>query len=883
MAKSTKKKFLSFLNLLILFVLFCCLYGCGNSESTPVPCTGTDCPPAKAGSLTLSISSSVTYGTPATATAILKDANGALVQNAVVTFKADTSLVTFTPASATALTDVNGTASVTLNAASSSSEGAIYITASAPVTTAGTTTTITSSPVGIAVHGKSDLSSLTLSVTSSVVTFGTPVTATATLSDADGDLLQNAVVTFTAGGSLVAFTPTSASVLTNASGVASVILNAASIDSTGATSITASAQLDTSTTITSKPVGIAVNGASVALGTLTLGSPSISSYGTSSVSVPVLIGGAPATVPISVTFTSACVANGKAALSSPVTSNAVTGIANSTYKDNNCNSGSDLITASVIGGATASATITVVPPTTNNIQFVSATPAIIGTKTAGAATLSKSSVVKFKVVDSSNNGKAGVLVNFSILPASAPGGITFSPASATSDADGYVTTMVTSGTVPTPLWVVATVDGTSIKSQSNELTITTGLPTQDFFSLSVNIYNPECWSYDGVFDPITIIASDRLGNPIPDGTAINFITEGAQITPASCTTTGGTCTVNFVCSEYRPIDGRVTILAYAVGEKSFIDTNANNSYDSGETYYDIGDPYIDANKNFKWDSGEQYISSETSGSSACVAQSPATIDPTSYWNALSKTNTCTGKWGQNYVRRDAVIALSGSNAYITAPHTVDMASSCTASFSRMLFDENDNPMPAGTTVASANNDVYYHVDGQDPGTATVSITGTPVLNTNNLGGTPITIKVAAGTDCTSLPVLQYPQGNVDVVVTTPKGHISTIPFTVTGTTTTIIPDLTLAADSTSVRTGADTSITATIKDQFGYPVAAGQTVTFSITTNNSGGSLSKTSATTNISGVATSNYTGGTTPGVSDTVTASLGSSSDTVVISVTP
>jgi len=41
MAKSTKKKFLSFLNLLILFVLFCCLSGCGNKEDKITPTTGS--------------------------------------------------------------------------------------------------------------------------------------------------------------------------------------------------------------------------------------------------------------------------------------------------------------------------------------------------------------------------------------------------------------------------------------------------------------------------------------------------------------------------------------------------------------------------------------------------------------------------------------------------------------------------------------------------------------------------------------------------------------------------------------------------------------------------------------------------------------------------
>jgi hypothetical protein len=621
--------------------------------------------------------------------------------------------------------------------------------------------------------------SLTLSVTSNVVSFGTPVTATATLRDVNGALVPNAVITFAATSDLVTFIPTSATALTNTSGVASVSLNAASIDSTGATSITASTELTsggTTSTVTSTPVGIAVNGAAVTIQSLTLSQPSISAYGSSGVNAVVWINGATATVPISVAFTSACVGSGKATLTTPVTT--IAGTATSTYKDNACASGTDTITASVTG-ATASATITVAIPATNNMQFVSATPSIIGTQTAGAATLPKSSLVKFKVVDINNNGKAGVLVDFSLVPTNAPGGITFSPASATSDANGEVTTSVTSGTVPTPLWVVAKVHATpSILSQSNTLTITTGLPTQNFFSLSNQTDNIEGWAYDGITSALTIIASDRLGNPIPDGTAINFITEGGQIVPASCTTTSGTCSVTFKSAALRPANGRVTILAYALGEESFVDSNGNNSYDLGETFYNLGDPFIDADKSGLWNAGETYIPLNL-GSSACATQPGGGALP--YVNVPSKQNTCNGVWGgQNYVRRSAVIVLSGSDASI-APTTVTMplpAVSCREDFPNLILtDVNGNAMPAGTTVSTSNNQVYYvPFGGVGSAKATVSITGgTPVIKTLN-SGTPITLTVEA--DCTGGTIVTKPTGTVNVVVTTPKGTITTIPITV---------------------------------------------------------------------------------------------------------
>jgi hypothetical protein len=716
MTKSINIKFSRPLLLLIFFILFCCLSGCGGSKDETGTGTGTGATTTDLSSLTLSVPSSVTFGTPVTATAIVRDATGALANGAVVTFAAtDTTLVAFTP-STTALTDVNGTASVNLSAASTGSAGATYITASASITTNGTAEIITSTPVGIS-----------------------------------------------------------------------------------------------------------IGAAKVTLGALTFGSSSISSYGTSSVSIPVLIGGSAATVPISVAFTSPCVSAGKATLISPVMSNVGTGIATSTYKDNNCNAGTDVITATVTGG-TVSATITVIPPTANNMQFVSATPSIIGTSTAGAATLPKSSLVEFKVVDGNNNGVPGVLVDFSRLPAGLLGGVTLTPTSATSDANGVVSTSLTSGTVPTPVWVVATVHNTpSILSQSNTLTITTGLPTQNFFSLAVSTHNIEGWLYDGVPTTLTIIASDRLGEPVPDGTAINFITEGCQIYPASCTTTNGTCTVTFRSSEYRPMgettlvnpngavaalkydgitpitidhdttigpalfvqNGRVTMLAYALGEESFVDSNGNNMLDPGETFYDLGDLFLDSNENGTWDSNtsqpnilEQYISYPlAAGTKACGTHigggAAVTAYPPDYVDVPSKQNTCDGVWGLNYVRRSQIIILSSSHPRIS--QDTFHISSCLQTFPFWLMDENYNPMPAGTAVTITNNHIsFIPATATTPTLAAVSVGGTPVVDTTHAGGTVVNLIVDGGTTCTGVGPIPLPVGSVDIVITTPKGLVTNV-------------------------------------------------------------------------------------------------------------
>jgi hypothetical protein len=85
---------------------------------------------------------------------------------------------------------------------------------------------------------------------------------------------------------------------------------------------------------------------------------------------------------------------------------------------------------------------------------------------------------------------------------------------------------------------------------------------------------------------VTARLSDHFHNPVPDGTAVYFTTNGGAIQP-SCTTVGGACTVNWISQNPRPQNGpisllgRPTILVYAIGEESFVDANGNGVADAG--------------------------------------------------------------------------------------------------------------------------------------------------------------------------------------------------------------------------------------------------------------------------------------------------------------
>ena len=92
-----------------------------------------------------------------------------------------------------------------------------------------------------------DNSSITLTSTSNSVSYGNTITATATLRDSNGSLVSGAVVTFTATGSLVAFTPVAATALTDGNGQATIQLSPTSAEG-GAVSVTASATVTVSGT-----------------------------------------------------------------------------------------------------------------------------------------------------------------------------------------------------------------------------------------------------------------------------------------------------------------------------------------------------------------------------------------------------------------------------------------------------------------------------------------------------------------------------------------------------------------------------------------------------------------------------------------------------------
>ena len=660
----------------------------------------------------------------------------------------------------------------------------------------------------------------------SSITSGTPATVKATLKDATGTAVVGAVVTFSTDTTLATISP-AATALTDSTGVATVTLNSATLTSTGATTITATSQVGT--TALTGTIGYSVGGATVTITNpvFGVGANPLSAFGTTSVAVTVSSGGIPVTTPQTVTFSSACASSGKAVLSASVVT--VNGVATGSYRDNGC-AGTDTVTASVSGLASSSATLNVTAPTTGSIQYVSSVPTNISLKGTGGTVTAQ---VTFKVLDSNGNPISGKTVSF--VPSTTVGGITLTPNTgvapydalpATSDANGLVVTSVNAGTVSTPVRVTASscstpttpCTGTTLTTQSSQLTITTGIPDQFGFSLAATKWNIEGWNVDGVTTVLTAHLADHFKNPVPDGTAVVFTAKAGSIV-GTCSTVGGACSSTYTSSGTRPLNGRVTVLAYAVGEETFTDLNGNGTVDNASEMIDannistdIGDAYVDYNENGIYDPTTEPFYDFTGAPSFVGTTSGLApfnfVGATSSGDGLYHGVLCTpgaaicSPQKSIYVRQSQVIVLSSSSANITIngnapinlpPCNIVTGAGAPSTFTVTVVDQHGNAMPAGTTVAFTKDNGTItspasYIVPNSIGCRT-GYAGCPAsAGSATFGDIPVTMQsdatFAAGTPntCTNAST----SGTFTVTVTTPSN--SAAPATTVTTSTATVTD-----------------------------------------------------------------------------------------------
>lgn len=361
---------------------------------------------------------------------------------------------------------------------------------------------------------------------------------------------------------------------------------------------------------------------------------------------------------LSIEFSSSCSDAGTAIIDSPV--NTVNGVGNTTYTAAGC-VGTDLVSITV-GSYSVTHEIDVAASSVGSIEFVSVSESYIAIQQAGGLASPTTSVVTFLLLDENDNPVANAEIDFTLNTGN--GGVSLDPAVGYTNSEGYVSTTVTSGTVPTPVRITASYseDGEILVSQvSDGITISTGLADNNSFSLAVETFNVEALATDGIEVEVTAYAADHFNNPVPDGSTIQFTAEGGAI-GSSCSTVDGVCSVTWRSQNPRPLasgdprfdssfdfvntivdagcgagtfysygpclegeisetgtafagpqGGRSTLLAYMLGEESFADANNNGLFDDGEFFVPLDDAYVDHNRNGVFDGDSAAASAATDG------------------------------------------------------------------------------------------------------------------------------------------------------------------------------------------------------------------------------------------------------------------------------
>jgi hypothetical protein len=376
-------------------------------------------------------------------------------------------------------------------------------------------------------------------------------------------------------------------------------------------------------------------------------------------------------------------------------------------------------------GPTATATVPV-----GSLKFISAVPSTIGVRSSG---LPEQSVVTFQATDTTGKPIAGATVSF-VLTGS--GTELVNPLVAITDANGFVSTTVTSGTRATTIRVTAQADSNGdgvpdIFMQSQVVSILGAPPAFNHFSVGSFKKNIAGRVTFGLTDQISAFVDDRFGNAVPPSTSVSFVTNAASVVDPTTTGTNGVATATLLSEGIVTPSGVVTILAFTRGEESFLDNNGNGRFDclgtmnppcpglpGGDTILtdDTPEPFID----FRPLPPSLALPLGLPDDSACTVPAPSPLcnnrfdvnkpfelfvdnpPPDGMWDAQGTT----GYWDNN------IFVWSATTVTFSGPTQTPVLASCSPgpcsgftlhpgdskSFTINVHDDLVNPLVGGSTI-----------------------------------------------------------------------------------------------------------------------------------------------------------------------------------------
>lgn len=586
-----------------------------------------------------------------------------------------------------------------------------------------------------------------------------PFYARVTLTSSSGGVVANRLVSLDVEAAVATLAQTSA--LTDATGVALVRITPTSTVAANAGRLVVSATVDGVAVSASLDYQTAV--ANLALTNFKVAQGSIYAFQSTAVTVEGYVNGALAnSSPVTVAFSASC---GSFSPASAATNGA--GLASSVYQATAGCSGTVTLVAQAAGASAVLASVNVAPALPTGLVFSSTSDALLVSTAAVGGT--KQATLKFQVLDSSGAGTSGQTVRLALGANSAQAGVRFlvgglpsgAEQVATSDASGYVTVVVAAGALPTPVVVTASLGANpTVQATSIGVAVTSGRATQNAASLAVEKKSIEALEVDGVQTTLSWRVADRQGNPVPAGSAVNFVASHGLVQGTCVLDAASACSVTYTSQGMRPASGRAVILAYMDGEESFVDQNGDNIWQSGETFFDVGLAYRDDNGNGIYDiASEQTYPGGSTGAMPCEGTG-AGVGAASGLEATlgrypSVDNSCDGVWSsQIRVRQQAIIALASHKATVSL-----LGGRASSGFSVLVADARGNAMPTGTTVAAA-------IVGTGATCTILSVA--PAVGDNTPDASVHQIRMDGAADCPSVAV--------DVTVTTPGAVVTVASF-----------------------------------------------------------------------------------------------------------
>ena len=312
------------------------------------------------------------------------------------------------------------------------------------------------------------------------------------------------------------------------------------------------------------------------------------------------------------TVNSSCLTRGLAEISPPVTNASRVSF---NYTAGICIEEDRLIFTTPDFESTSFSATVAIEDIVSYISWVSSDPGSIAIAGSGGT---EKSIVTFRLNGSYGEAVAGEAVSFRI-EGLAGDTVRLVETTAVSDSDGYVHATVLSGSMPNLVTVVARHEASGYEALSGGLVVATGLPSDGHFHIALQTRTINAWNRINTPTTEVIVAvTDRVGNPVVDGTVINFVSLDAGSIPSSCVTENNTCSVEWKPDGRDPANGRARIMATVKGTENFIDTNGNNVFDDGDifdsSFFDLDEPYIDQSNTGDYTLGDYFVDTNRNGS-----------------------------------------------------------------------------------------------------------------------------------------------------------------------------------------------------------------------------------------------------------------------------